>query len=101
MLIGEILTNLSLPLKIYIAYSLLINSISFGITAYDKFLAVRKRHRVAETAILALALIGGAAGVLMSMVMLHHKISKRKFYIGVPLLLLVNKVFDLLILYYS
>lgn len=99
-MINEILINLSLPFKTYIIYSLAINCISFGIMAYDKYMAVKQQHRVPEITLLLLALLGGATGTLISMAMLHHKISKRKFYFGVPLLLVVNKIVDFLMLYY-
>ena len=36
----------------------------------------------------------------MGMVMFKHKLSKKRFYIGVPLILILNKILELAILNY-
>ena len=100
MSISELLKHFSIPLTIYFIYILVISSITFAVMGYDKYMASKKQQRVPEIVLLFLALIGGAVGELMGMVVFHHKISKRKFYIGVPILVVLNKVFTFVMLYY-
>ncbi len=100
MTISVLLKHFSLPLTIYFIYSLSISCITFGVMGYDKYMAVKKLRRVPENLLLLLAIIGGALGELIGMVVFHHKISKKKFYIGVPLCILLNKLFSIIMLYY-
>ncbi len=47
-----------------------------------------------------LSILGGASGSLIGMIVFHHKISKKKFYIGIPLIFLLNKIIELIIIAY-
>lgn len=64
-----------------------INPIAAVVTAADKRAAIRHRWRVPERTLLALALVGGAAGEWLAMLVCRHKTRKAKFYLGVPLML--------------
>lgn len=75
-----------------LSYFLIVNIISFILFAIDKNKAKRKKWRIPEVTLLTTSFLGGATGSLMSMVLFKHKLSKKKFYIGVPLLILLNKV---------
>ncbi len=100
MTVSILLKHFSLPLTIYFIYSLIICCITFGVMGYDKYMAVKQHRRVPENILLLLALIGGAVGEIIGMVVFHHKISKKKFYIGVPVCILLNKLFTIVMLYY-
>ena len=72
-------------LIVYAAVSLLVLVI-YGI---DKAKAVKKAWRIQERTLLILAAIS-PVGALLGMLVFRHKIRKPKFYITVPLLLIVE-----------
>ncbi|WP_192930171.1 DUF1294 domain-containing protein [Alkaliphilus pronyensis] len=78
----------------------LINIGAFILMVVDKKNAKKGEQRVPERVLLSLAFFSGAAGILLAMVMLHHKTSKKKFYIGIPLLFLLNNVINIFIIYF-
>ena len=59
----------------------------FGV---DKHKAQTRHWRVPEATLLLTALFGGSFGGLLGMLVFHHKTQKPKFYITIPLLLLVQ-----------
>ena len=58
--------------------------------AADKARAAMGRFRIRETALLSLALAGGALGALAAMHLCRHKIRTPRFAWGVPVLLAVQ-----------
>lgn len=81
-------------LKAVLIYLCLINLFAFFLTLYDKRRAILGKWRVPERALLTVSALGGALGMLIAMHAFHHKTRKKKFSIGVPLLL----IFDCLLL---
>ena len=81
-------------------YVFLINFITFIIYAIDKNKAKNKRSRISENTLILLCILGGSTGGIMSMVLFHHKLSKKKFYIGIPILIILNMVIELIVLNY-
>ena len=71
-------------------YLLIINAASFLIMCVDKLLAKKEARRVPERTLLLFALLGGSLGSLLGMLIAHHKTRKPKFYITVPLLLVLH-----------
>ncbi len=71
-------------------YLILINIITFAVFGFDKLRAVRQKWRVRERTLFVLALIGGSPGALLGMIVFRHKIRKRAFVIGIPLILAVQ-----------
>lgn len=69
-----------------------INIAAFLLCAFDKSAALSERLRVPEKVLLFSALIGGSAGVLIGMALLHHKTSKWSFQFFLGLVLLVQVV---------
>ena len=65
------------------------NAAAFLLYGIDKWKAVHDRWRISEAALLGIALCGGAAGAYAGMYTFHHKTKKPKFYIGVPLILVL------------
>ena len=57
------------------------------LTCLDKSRAKRGRWRIPEATLLLCAALGGAAAMLLTMRLIHHKTRKPKFSVGVPLLL--------------
>lgn len=69
---------------------LLINGIAFFVYGMDKQRAVRGKWRVPEKTLLGLAVLGGSLGALFGMHLFHHKTKKPKFYIGIPVILVLQ-----------
>lgn len=68
----------------------LLNIFSFSLTILDKYRAKTGGWRIPEKNLLLAALIFGAPGCLLAMLIARHKIRKPKFYILVPLLVLLQ-----------
>ena len=76
-------------MTIFYIYLVAVNLFAAIITGADKLAAIKRLNRVPEKSIITLAALGGAAGVLFAMILFRHKIRKPKFFIGVPMLLLI------------
>ncbi|SKC83298.1 DUF1294 domain-containing protein [Maledivibacter halophilus] len=72
-------------------YILIINIYGFAIVIIDKYKAKKNKWRIKEMNFFIVAFIGGAIGILLSMMMARHKTQHKSFYIGIPLLYLFNK----------
>ena len=71
-------------------YFLEINIVTLLLCAIDKACARRNAWRVPEATLLLCAALGGAGSLLLGMLLLRHKTKHKKFYIGVPLILLLQ-----------
>ena len=70
------------------SYLICINIITIAVYGIDKRSAVRGKWRIRVSTLLGLAAaVGGSAGALLAMHLFHHKTRKKKFTIGVPLML--------------
>lgn len=74
-----------------------VNLAAFALYGIDKYKARRGLWRIPESVLLLAAAAGGSAGALLGMHVFHHKTKKPRFFIGVPVMLLLH----LVILYYS
>ena len=73
---------------IALAYSAVISLTAVGVCIYDKIAAkTLPHHRVPETVLLFLSVIGGSAAMLLTMLIIRHKTKHKKFMIGIPLIL--------------
>lgn len=66
-----------------------LNIISMAAYGIDKAKAVRGSYRIPEATLLFAAVLG-PVGALAGMYLFHHKTRKPKFYITVPLILLIE-----------
>ena len=57
---------------------------------WDKLMAKLGRRRIPEASLLFSCLAGGAVGGFVGMHLFHHKIRKPKFYVAVPLLVVLD-----------
>ena len=71
-------------------YLLEINVVTLLLCAIDKACARRNAWRVPEATLLLCAALGGAGSLLLGMLLLRHKTKHKKFYFGVPLILLLQ-----------
>jgi uncharacterized membrane protein YsdA (DUF1294 family) len=69
---------------VYLYGFVLLNLLTFLITAYDKQLAVAHKNRISEETLLTFAAVGGTIGAALAMYLFRHKTSKKyylfKFY---------------------
>ena len=83
------LTNI-FTLKNIIIYLLIINTIAFLAMFIDKKKAEKDRWRIKESTLLTLALIGGSIGAIAGMYTFHHKTKKPRFFIGIPVIIVLQ-----------
>ena len=72
------------------AYFLLISLIAITTTLLDKYRARRHKWRIPEATLLLLSALGGSAAMLITMRLIHHKTRKKKFMIGIPVILILQ-----------
>ena len=72
------------------AYFLLISLIAITATLLDKYRARRHKWRIPEATLLLLSALGGSAAMLITMRLIHHKPRKKKFMIGIPVILILQ-----------
>ena len=64
---------------VWVGVFLLINAITFGTFALDKWLATLGARRISERTLLTLAFVGGSAGAVLAQQTLRHKTRKEPF----------------------
>lgn len=73
-------------------YLLAINLLGLVVMGADKSKAARHKWRISENSIFFIALIGGASGVGLGMLVFHHKTKHFKFTVGIPVFIILNAV---------
>jgi len=71
---------------------LAVNLVGFFAMGMDKWKSQNGGNRLPEKTMILLAVVSGASGILLGMVMFRHKTGKRKFYIGIPCIYVVYRV---------
>lgn len=84
-------------IEYYLCYLAVINLATLLIFGIDKLKSVRGKYRISEKTLLILCLLGGALGGLIAMILFNHKTRKAKFFVIVPLLIIVHTALFLLI----
>ena len=77
-------------MKILLIYLLTINAVSMLFMLADKCKAKKKSWRIPEATLMGLAAIGGSLGAWMGMMLFRHKTRHPKFYLGIPLFLILH-----------
>lgn len=72
------------------SYILLLNLVAFAVYGIDKYKAKKGMWRISELTLLTLALLGGSIGAWFAMKVFHHKTMHKKFYIGVPMIFVLQ-----------
>jgi uncharacterized membrane protein YsdA (DUF1294 family) len=68
----------------------ILNCIGFFVMGQDKRKARRHVGRIPESALLAIALVGGSVGCIAGMFAFRHKTRHIKFRIGLPAILILQ-----------
>ena len=71
-------------------YFAIINIVAISVYGWDKLCAIRKWWRVPEMTLLAIALVGGSIGAIVSMRLFRHKTLHLKFKYGLPFILILQ-----------
>lgn len=77
-------------LKFLLIYLLIINAAGLLIMLADKQKARKNLWRIPEATLLTVALLGGSIGSFLGMRLFHHKTRKPKFYIGIPVIFILQ-----------
>ena len=81
-------------------YLVLVNVIAFLMYGLDKWKAKKGMRRIQEKTLLGMAAIGGSVGAFAGMQVFRHKIRKPKFYLGVPLIFILQAGIAIYIYYH-
>ena len=73
-----------------LVYLVIINVLGFILMHIDKKKSKKRRRRIPETVLLGTAVIGGSIGVMAGMEIFRHKTKHKRFYIGVPVILVLQ-----------
>ena len=84
--------------KNIIIYLLIINLLSFLSKAIDKWKAKRGAWRIPEQTLISLVLLGGGIGGIIGMYLFKHKTKKPRFYIGFPVILILEIIISIYIM---
>ena len=82
--------NSIFTIKNLIIYLIIINIIAFLGMFIDKKKAEKDKWRIKESTLLILALAGGSIGAIAGMYVFHHKTQKPRFYIGIPIIIVLH-----------
>ncbi len=66
------------------------NLITFLLMGVDKRRAVKEKDRISEKVLILCAFLMGGVGILVGMLVFHHKTQKLKFKVLVPVAIAVN-----------
>ena len=77
-------------MKYWTIYLCFANMIAFLFYGIDKTKAKKNRWRIPEKILLGTAFIGGSVGAYAGMQVFRHKTQKAKFYLGVPIIFLIQ-----------
>ena len=72
------------------SYLFIINAAGFTLMHIDKKKAQAHRWRISEAALIGTALLGGSIGTFLGMRLFRHKTRHPKFYIGLPVIIIVQ-----------
>lgn len=77
-------------MKLLIIYLLIINALGLVFMLADKRKARHGAWRIPEATLMGIAAIGGSYGSFLGMRLFRHKTKHAKFYIGIPLCMIVH-----------
>lgn len=85
-----------LPIIFYCFLAL--NLLTFIIYGIDKLKAKNAKWRISEATLILLAFIGGSIGAWLGLQVWRHKTQHKKFYIGIPVILILQVVATIYVL---
>ena len=77
-------------MKYILIYLLIINALAFVLMCIDKQKAKKHAWRIPEAVLLSIAVLGSSIGTMAGMEIFRHKTKHRRFFIGVPIIIVVQ-----------
>ena len=77
------------------------NLIEFALMGIDKARARRGKWRIPESTLFLFTLVGGSIGGLVGMQLFRHKTQKPAFYIGYPVIFIIQVLIVLYLIFLS
>lgn len=77
-------------MKYVLLYLFLVNAAGLLFMLADKHRARKKQWRIPEATLMGIAAMGGSIGALLGMYAFRHKTRHPKFFIGIPVLLVMQ-----------
>lgn len=77
-------------MALWIKIWLVLNLFELGICGLDKLFAKKGSWRIPEKVLLGFALLGASVGLVVGMLLFHHKVSKPVFRFGAPVMLVLH-----------
>lgn len=77
---------------VLLIYLGMINLLAIILTLTDKRRAQLGKWRIPEATLMTVALLGGSIAMLISMKMVRHKTRKKKFSIGIPVMIMMQLI---------
>lgn len=85
-----------LPIIFYCFLAL--NLLTFIIYGIDKLKAKNAKWRISEATLIFFAIIGGSIGAWLGLQVWRHKTQHKKFYIGIPVIIILQVVATIYVL---
>lgn len=76
--------------KLIWIYLAAVNIAAYILCGWDKTAAKARARRIPEKVLFFISIIGGSAGMLGGMTIFRHKTRKPAFYIGIPLIIILQ-----------
>ena len=80
-------------------YLIGINLALFLAMGWDKRAARAGKERTPEVKLLSMGMLGGSVGGILGMIVFHHKVRKKAFSVGYPLMLVLHLAIGLFLLW--
>ena len=77
-------------LKFIILFFVIMSIVAFIMYFIDKRKAIKKKWRIPEATLLTVSFLGGSFGAFAAMKAFRHKTQHAKFYITVPIMLILH-----------
>jgi len=85
---------------IFVFYFTAISIVAVFSTIIDKKHSIKKLNRIPENTLIGIALLGGAIPMYITMKLIRHKTLHKKFMLGLPVIILFQITFDILVILY-
>lgn len=79
-------------MEVLLVYFLVVNILTFFFAGYDKYVAIKRKRRIPENTLFAMASFGGSVGLLLAMLLFRHKTSKSSFIIKFSIIFIIQIV---------
>ncbi len=79
-------------------YIIVVNVVAFFLYGIDKLKAKKNKWRIPERTLIGVAVVGGSLGALAGMLVWRHKTQHAKFYVGIPVIIVVQIALVVLLL---